>query len=355
MNKGAALKFLAGPGAYREIREHGFSPARVGTIAGASGGAKWLVLSHLDRVISAELLPELQGPVHLVGSSIGAWRMACYAQQDPRQAIESFEHIYLEQRYSERPDTAEITESMRSGLSALLGADGAAAVVRHPHFRTHVLTVRSRLPMATDYKPVLGAGLLAAAFANTLSRRALGAFFRRGLFYDSRDLPPFIDVRDFPTDKIELTEKNVADAIIASSAIPMVLSGVRDIEGAPAGTYRDGGIIDYHLDLPLSSNGRLTLYPHFTDRIVPGWFDKRLPRRAPAPEHVDRVVLICPSESFVARLPGGKIPDRTDFQTMPQEQRIANWKVAVAACRELADELNDTLQNERLAAVLQPL
>lgn len=355
MKRGASLKFLAGPSAYREIREHGFSPSRIGTIAGASGGAKWLVLSQLDRVISGELLPKLEGPVHLVGSSIGAWRMACYAQPDPVEAIEAFEQTYLELRYSAQPDTAEITASFRTSLAALLGDDGAAAVVSHPRFRTHVMTVRSRWPVASDFKPVLGAGLLAAALANAVSRRALGAFFRRSLFFDARDRPPFIDVEGFPIDRIELTEGNVADAIIASSAIPMVLAGVRNIDGAPRGTYRDGGIIDYHLDLPLSADGRLTLYPHFIDRIVPGWFDKRHPKRRPAPENIDRVLLVCPSESFVARLPGGKIPDRTDFRTLPQEQRITNWKTAVAACRELADELADTLQNERLAATLQPL
>ena len=66
------LVFKAGPGAFETVRRHGFSPQLIGSIAGASGGAKWLALSHLDRVILRSLVPHLQGPVHLIGSSIGA-------------------------------------------------------------------------------------------------------------------------------------------------------------------------------------------------------------------------------------------------------------------------------------------
>ena len=75
-----ALLFKAGPGALQDVRKRGFSAERIGTIAGASGGAKWLVLSQLDRVIIEQVLPRLAGAVHLVGSSIGAWRFDCYAQ-----------------------------------------------------------------------------------------------------------------------------------------------------------------------------------------------------------------------------------------------------------------------------------
>jgi hypothetical protein len=64
-------------------------------MAGASGGAKWLVLSKLDRVVVDTLVPGLRGPVHLIGSSIGAWRFACYAQRRPLEAIERFEEAYL--------------------------------------------------------------------------------------------------------------------------------------------------------------------------------------------------------------------------------------------------------------------
>ena len=70
------------------IQRDGFGIDQIGTIAGASGGAKWLVLSQLDRVVIDRILPGLTAPVHLVGSSIGTWRFACYAQQQPLEAID---------------------------------------------------------------------------------------------------------------------------------------------------------------------------------------------------------------------------------------------------------------------------
>ena len=40
---GNSVVFSAGPAAYREIQADGFVADRFGTLAGASGGAKWLV------------------------------------------------------------------------------------------------------------------------------------------------------------------------------------------------------------------------------------------------------------------------------------------------------------------------
>jgi hypothetical protein len=152
-----------------------------------------------------------------------------------------------------------------------------------------------------------------------------------------------------------LSSRNLEDAVVATGSIPLVLTGVRDIDGATPGVYRDGGVIDYHHDLPHSAEERLTLYPHFYDRIVPGWFDKRLGWRRPHPEHVDRTILISPSQSFVSRLPNGKIPDRTDFVNFTPAERIKAWRGCLKACEELADDFNEILGKDQLAARLQPL
>lgn len=355
MKDKAVLRFRAGPSAYRSIQSDGFNPKSIGTIAGASGGAKWLVLSQLDRVIVERILPQLAAPVHLIGSSIGAWRFSCYAQNDPLSAIERFEELYLEQRYSERPDTDEITDRSLDVLTQLLGPDGAREIVNNPKFRTHVMTVRCGYFAATENKPALAATLILAATANILSRRSLGGFFRRGLFYDARDLPPFFDATGFPYDKIAITEENYAAAVLASGAIPLVLRGVRNIPGAPSGVYRDGGIIDYHLDFPTSNSGQITLYPHFYDHLIPGWFDKRLSWRRNQNKHIDQTLLICPSDEFVAALPNGKIPDRTDFQTMDPAQRRRVWRGVISACKALADDLAAVLDKGDMAARLETL
>src|SRR5690606_35369874 len=121
------------------------------------------------------------------------------------------------------------------------------------------------------------------------------------------------------------------------------------------GIYRDGGVIDYHLDLPLSDPDRLSLYPQFFEQLVPGWFDKRLKWRRMNPLHMECTVLICSSPQFIANLPRGRIPDRSDFVKMPHADRVRTWRSVVAACAALADDLNDVLEKGQLAARLQPL
>jgi hypothetical protein len=327
----------------------------VGTIAGASGGAKWLVLSQLDRAILQNVVPNMTGPVHLIGSSIGSWRFACYAQKDPIAAIERFEAAYLAQTYSEKPDIHEITARSREILRMILGDSGVEEILTNPRFRMHVMAVRSRHILASENRCLLAAGLITAAMLNAVSRKTLGLFFERALFFDRRDVPPFFDLSGFPLQRIELSPENLLDAVVATGSIPLVLSGVRDIHGARSGVYRDGGVIDYHLDLPHSAHESLTLFPHFYDRIVPGWFDKKLRWRRPHPGNVDRTVLISPSAEFVSRLPNAKIPDRTDFVKFSPKERVKAWRGCVAACTELADEFNEVMACDQLAARLQPL
>ena len=322
---------------------------------GASGGAKWLVLSHLDRVLSRRLLPEITAPVFLLGSSIGAWRFACYAQNNPEAAIARFEKLYVQQTYSEKPDSAEITRKSQAILHGLLGPGGAEEILTHPSLRLNVLTVRSRHVLSSERRYLLGAGLLAAMLTNAVRRPALSAFFSRALFFDPRDVPPFHDMDDFPIDRVHLSPANLGDAILASGAIPMVLDGVRNIAGAPAGTYRDGGVIDYHLDLPAAADGKLALFPHFFDWFKPGWFDKRLAWRRVSPANFAHTLVICPSAEFVASLPGGKVPDRSDFVRLPTEERLQRWQAVVQRCRALGDELEQALDRQDIAARVEPL
>ncbi len=353
--KPVSLTLKAGASALKSVRSNGFDIASVGTIAGASGGAKWLILSQLDKVILRQLVPGLKGPVHLLGSSIGSWRFACYAQRDPVAAIERFETAYIEQSFSEQPDVHEITAKSREIIELLLGESGVDEILSHPLFRTHVMAVRSRHVLASERRSLLSLGLLTAASLNLLHRRTLGLFFERALFFDTRDQPPFFEVSGFPLQQIALNAENLRDAVVATGAIPLVLSGVRDIVGAAPGVYRDGGIIDYHHDLPHSDGDRLTLYPHFYDHIIPGWFDKRLSWRRPDPKHIDRTLLISPSAEFVSRLPNGKIPDRTDFVKYTPTERIAIWRSCVKACEQLADEFSELIEKDQLGAHLQPL
>ena len=137
-----------------------------------------------------------------------------------------------------------------------------------------------------------------------------------------------------------LERDNLREALVASAAIPMVIEAVPDIPRAPAGIYWDGGLIDYHLHLPYSRSEGLVLYPHFTDRIVPGWLDKALPWRRARGPWLDNVVLVSPSREYLAKLPFGKLPDRSDFRRFASdfEGRMAYWSRAIAESARLGDE-----------------
>jgi hypothetical protein len=348
------LCFRAGPAAYREIRTHGFDAALVQTLVGASGGAKWLVLSQLDRVLIGRLILPRATPLHLIGSSIGAWRFACYGRSDPLAALERLEHGYVEQRYSARPSSREVTAKSRAILAELLGERGVDEILTNPWLRMHVVTARSRGPVAWEQPQALLAALGIAAAANAFSRRALGCFFARTLFHDARERPPFRDPHGLPTEHVPLTRENLAESIVASGAIPLVLEPVRDIAGAPRGVYRDGGIVDYHFDAELADEGRLVMFPHFFGHLAPGWFDKHWPARRALASSLDRMVLVYPSPAFVESLPHGRIPDRADFRRFDDATRIRQWRGVITSSRRLADELADALDG-RLAALVEPL
>jgi hypothetical protein len=107
--------------------------------------------------------------------------------------------------------------------------------------------------------------------------------------------------------------------------------------------------------MPTAAADRITLFPHFFDWLKPGWFDRNLRWRSVNAAHFDRTVLICPSNEFIDHLPQGKVPDRSDFVRLSPSDRIRVWRQVVEACTELADELNDVLDRNELAARLQPL
>ena len=49
-------------------------------------------------------------------------------------------------------------------------------------------------------------------------------------------------------------------------------------------------------------------------------------------------VLVTPSREFVAGLPFGKIPDRSDFQRLDYEERVSYWQAVMDKSQLLAEE-----------------
>lgn len=350
-----ALRILAGPTALRSLREDGFDRDAFTVMAGASGGAKWLVLGGLDRALATHFVAGRRNTLFLLGSSIGAWRSCCHAQADPIAAFDRFERAYLEQRYSTRPTPAEVSRATRDILGALLGERGIAEILSHPLLRLNLVAVRARHVAAGENPRVQQAVLGLAALANLVSPRTLGLFYVRTLFHDPRDRPPFMDPEVLPADTVPLSADNLVPAVMATGAVPLVLQGVPAIPGAPPGLYRDGGIVDYHFDCPMAGDDGLVLYPHFYPHLVPGWFDKQLRWRRASARALERTVILCPSDDFVAALPGGQIPDRRDFWRFDDGERLRRWRIAVAASRRLGEEFAALVECGGLPARAEPL
>jgi hypothetical protein len=345
------LTILAGATALERLRA-GWDADSFGSMVGASGGPKWLVLSQIDRLLARRLVDGRSRPLALLGSSIGTFRHLCHSQPDALAAFDRFEAAYIAQAYEKKPTIGEVSACSAAILGALLGRDGRQAVLSNAMLSNHIVAARSRLPVASDRRVPLMLGLGAAAVANAAARGALAAFFERAVFYSGR---PAFRFSGFSTQQVPLSVDNLEAAALASGSIPMVMEGVAEIAGARPGRYRDGGIVDYHFDFEFRAPDGLILFPHFFDKITPGWFDKGLKWRRARGTALDRTILVAPSREFVATLPGGRVPDRDDFRSMSTEERQARWRRVIEACRVLAEDFEELMVGDRLAAVARPI
>ena len=362
-----ALCIYAGPKARQHIAEHGLQARDVGVVPGAAGGPKGLILGPLDRFIFGNWLTQSDQSVHLVGASIGAWRMATACLTQPVAAFERLERDYISQHYELKPGqtrpTADfVSERFGESLKSFYGGR-VAEVLTHPRYKLHVVTSRGRHVLGREHRVATPLGYLGAFLTNGVNRRAMGAWLERVVFSTAGAALPFATT-DYKTRQVALSEDNFNPALQASCSIPFVLRSVRDIPGAPPGAYWDGGITDYHLHLNYNASdlnaeaavtstagdslvtqikpvgGKLVLYPHFQKAVVPGWLDKSLKWRHKSTHFLDSMVLLAPNPEWIKTLPNGKLPDRTDFTRYGNDLagRVKAWTTAVSASQQMADE-----------------
>jgi hypothetical protein len=346
----SALTMRAGPRALAILRERGLRAEDVDVLPGASGGAKWLAIAGLDRFLFGEFLQQpRERPMHVIGSSIGSWRMACLAQKDPVAALERGHNGYIyDQRYTKKPSPSEVTGVLTRILDSILGEQGVEEILSHPWARVHVITALGSGLAASAQRFALSMALIIAAMANVVSRKSLALQMKRYVFHSAGTDTPFQHLSDLPTVHLPLTSDNLRSVLLASGAIPLVLEGV-EIPGREGEVHWDGGVIDYHLDLDFGTGDGIVLYPHFFDHIVPGWFDKGLSWRRGTRVNFERALLVAPSKEFVETLPGKKIPDRRDFVSIPEGERIRRWQKVKDASERLGDEFRELLATGRLA------
>ncbi len=350
-----ALRIYAGPLAREHIARHGLQPADVGVVPAAAGGPKGLILGGLDRFLFGAWLPRSTHTIHLVGASIGGWRMATACLNEPVQAFERMERDYIAQDFDLPPGqkartAADVSRRFGEGLQAFYGGR-IVEVLSHPRFRLHIVTARGRHVLGREHRIGTPLGYFGAFVSNTLHRKAMGAWLERVVFSAPEQGTPCplpFGTDDFPTRQVPLTQENFQPALQASCSIPFLLQAVHDIPGAPRGAYWDGGITDYHLHLKYDCGPGpgLVLYPHFQQAVVPGWLDKGLRWRHRATAFLDRMVVLAPDREWVRKLPNGKLPDRTDFTRYAGDLqgRVRDWTTAAKAGEELAGEFAGWLE-----------
>jgi hypothetical protein len=373
-----ALSIHAGPRAMKALREHGLRPRDVQLIPAAAGGPKGLILSPLDQLIFGRWLVSSAHTVHLLGASVGAWRMATACLPDPAAAFAQMAQDYIDQEYphppGRLPTSAQVTEVFSGKLAERFGGR-EAELLNHPRFRLHLFTSRGRHLLGREGRWRTPLGYMCAVAANALSRPALGGWLERVVFSDPRDPLP-LSLSGYRTASAHLSEQNLRQALLASCSVPFAMNAVHDIPGGPPGAYWDGGLTDYHLhldytdvapglagpspDLPTateqtmvspstahSGGAGLVLYPHFQNEVIPGWLDKPFKRRHRATPALDNVVLLSPRADWVAALPNAKLPDRGDFKHYMDEPaaRRAVWRQVLAESERLRDEFAAWLEH----------
>lgn len=357
---GKDLPFVlrAGQTARRQIATFGFSANSLLAFGAPAGGPKFIIQSHLDRFLFGQWLPQRELALPAFGSSVGAFRLLAGAHPDPAAAAERLYDAYCQQRYTHKPSAQEVTHEVRRILHTMLQYDDIPSILNHPWLQLNLLTTRC-LGLAAAKRPAWQMLGFALAFGSNLrARHGLARHFDRCVFQNHTQTPSVLASDDFRTHHHALTPENLATVTLASGSIPLMMETIRDIPNSPAGAHIDGGIVDYHMDLPLlhtRAEAGILFIPHYEQRIVSGWFDKGLKRRQP--KHHERMLVLSPAPDIVAKLPGGKIPCRKDFTIYHgrDKQRLAAWQAALTVSEDISGEFQQLLKRGTIADYLQPL
>jgi hypothetical protein len=229
-----ALQIYAGPVARAHLQKNGLQPQDICTVPGAAGGPKGLILGPLDHYIFGEWLATSAQPVHLVGASIGAWRMATACLNDPAAALSRLEHDYVHQHFpaqtgEKRPSAAFVSELFGRNLRSFF-AGRIGEILNHPRYRLHIVTSRGQHLLGREHRWRTPLGYVGAFLANAVHRPAMGALLERVVFSAQQAALPFA-TEDYRTRQVDLSAVNFESALQASCSIPFVLQAIHDIPG----------------------------------------------------------------------------------------------------------------------------
>ncbi|MEW6349073.1 MAG: hypothetical protein AB1646_08415 [Thermodesulfobacteriota bacterium] len=352
------IRFKAGKAVIDTIRQQGLNPGKVAVFAAPAGGPKWFVCPGFDRtLIRTGFLNSRQEKVQLVGSSAGGWRCLAMACRDPLDAYEKLRIAYSRNIFTKDHNQLTISQALRGNVDAFITDADIPYILDHKTCRVAIHVVRAKGPAACENRAIQGAALLSAFVLNAASAKAMRALFERVVFFSGSD-PPLFTVPPFDGTAIPLDGSNLREAALATGSLPYIVAGVKDVPGAPQGVYRDGGLLDYQLNLDYRPGPEcLTLFFHYQERIVPGWLDKVFNGRKPPAGSLDRVLQVFPGEDFLKLLPEGRLPDREDFVTFADRpaERIRRWDEVSRLSDVLGEEFMEAVESSRIRHLVEPL
>ena len=348
----------AGKRVYQIIQDGGFNLDHVTTYIGPAVGPRWLIASGFDLTLLQNDVLGQKKPVLLVGSSSGAWRFAAWLQPEPEKSYRALLEAYIAMTCRRTDNPATLLQSLSDVVNTYLEEDALPFALANKKYRLAIITCRARHLVASKIKWVQRLGLGSCFIMNALNRSFLYSFAERVVFYNGPKPPSFCLRDDFRGQYIPLSETNFKHAVLASGAIPLVVSGIRDIYGAPRGVYRDGGLTDYHLSHNYAAkDDEIILFFHHQERIIPGWLDKRLTYRQSAADILENVLMVYPSREFIEKLPGGKIPDRDDFVIFLDDpaRRTRNWWQVVEHSAPLGELFLELVESKKIKRVVEKI
>lgn len=352
------LHYKAGSQILNLVREEGIKPERIRVFTAPAGGPKWFVSVGFDRaLITSRFLQKGGRTVLLAGASAGAWRCLAMACQDPRSAYEKLRLAYSRNVFTGQDTPVTISAALKRNVDDFMGDADIPFILNHPSYAMAVHTVRSRGPAASEIRGVQGPALIAGALLNVLSPRAMSLLYERAVFFSGSEPPLFVK-KGFRGRGVRLTSGNLREAALATGSLPYIIAGVHDIEGAPRGSYRDGGLTDYQLNQDYCPGPEgITLFFHYQERIIPGWFDKKLSWRHARKPSLARVVQIHPGADFLALLPEKRLPDRQDFITFADNpsERIRRWDRVSEISTVLGEEFMEHVESGRVRELVEPI
>jgi len=348
----------AGKRVYAMIRDGGFTMDQIATYVGPGVGPRWLVANGFDVTLLKEKILGRQRPVLLAGSSAGALRFAAWVQPEAAMCYQQLIERYIAMTFDRGTTPDTVRAAITDVINSYIDDDAISFALSHAPYRLAITTARSRHLAASDIDWVQRMGLLLCFFCNAVNTAWMSLCFERVVFYNSPIPPRFCLREDFRGTAVSLNDINFKHVLAASAAIPLVMRGIRDIFGAPRGVYRDGGMVDYHMNQRYGENGdEATLLFHHQERIVPVWMDKRLKHRGLRSSDLENVLMVYPSEELIRKMPGEKVPDREDFSLFVDSPatRKARWWRAVELSSHLGEEFLELVQSGRIRKCIQEL